>query len=463
MKLEEMKARLAELHEQAKAVRATAQAERRDMNEQEITQLDALLSEFDALHEDIQRVQRVEDQARTLSEPGPRPTAPAQPSAGPSSSDPDPQPARQRQPDGLRHTRMPTNAERGRWGWHNMGDFCKAVHAASIGRSIDPRLNDAALSTYGQEGVGADGGFSVPPEWRNDVMQLVSGEDALLSRTDQQSTLSNSITVPIDETTDWATSGGIQAYWTKEAAALTQSKPALQPLTVRLDKLSCLVPVTDEMLEDAPFMSNYVPAKAGKKMQFKLNDAIVNGDGAGMPLGLMTAPCKVQVSKESSQAAATLVARNILKMFSRMPAGNRNRAVWLINQDIEPELMQLNVTFKDAVGSAGIAAGAAAYLPPGGLSGSPYATLMGRPIIPTEACATIGTTGDIILTDLGSYLSVIKGGGVKSDVSMHLWFDQDAIAFKFTLRMAGRPWLSAPIARKSGSNTLSTVVALETR
>ena len=53
--------------------------------------------------------------------------------------------------------------------------------------------------------------------------------------------------------------------------------------------------------------------------------------------------------------------------------------------------------------------------------------------------------------------------GIKSDVSIHLWFDQGATAFRFTLRMAGRPWLSAPISRKSGSNTLSTVVVLEAR
>ena len=463
MTIEEMKTRLADLHEQAKAIRATAEAEKRDMTEAETKELDTVLGEFDALHDDIERVQRIEAQARRLSEPGPRPTAPAQPSAGPTPNEPEPQPTRQRQPDGLRNTRLPAAGERGRWGWQSMGDFCKAVHAAAIGRNVDPRLQDASLSTYGSEGIGADGGYGVPPEWRAQVMQLVGGEDSLLSRTDQQTTASNSVTVPVDETSDWQTSGGIQAYWSKEAAANQQSKPALQPMTLRLDKLSCLVPVTDEMLEDGPFMSNYVPTKAGRKMQFKMNDAIINGDGAGMPLGLMVAPCKVQVGKESSQAAATIVARNIVKMYSRMPAANRSRAVWLINQDIEPELMQLNITFKDAVGSAGIAAGAAAYLPPGGLSGSPYASLMGRPIIPTEACATLGTTGDIIFTDLSAYLTLVKGGGIKSDVSMHLWFDQDTTAFKFTLRAAGRPWLSAAIARKNGSNTLSTVIALETR
>ena len=38
-----------------------------------------------------------------------------------------------------------------------------------------------------------------------------------------------------------------------------------------------------------------------------------------------------------------------------------------------------------------------AYLPPGGLSTKPYATLLGRPVLPVEWCATLGTTGDVIL------------------------------------------------------------------
>jgi len=123
----------------------------------------------------------------------------------------------------------------------------------------------------------------------------------------------------------------------------------------------------------------------------------------------------------------------------------------------------MNVTFRDAAATAGIAAGQAAYLPPGGLSGSPYASLMGRPMIASEACATVGDVGDLIFVNLGAYLTITKSGGIRSSSSIHLWFDQDLTAFKFTMRIDGRPWLSAPIARKNGSNTLSSMVVVETR
>ena len=466
MGIEELKARLADLHETAKAVQAKADLEKRDLSDDEQGQLDDIFAEFERTERAIENLKRLADQDAKLSAPRPRPTEPHQPRSGP---DEDPQPVAQAQrargSDGLQHTTLRSGGEKARWGWQTFGDFARGVQAASVGRYVDGRLNNAALGTYSGEDSGADGGFAVPPEWRGQVMTLVNGEDSLLNRTDSQPVSGSSITFPVDETTPWQSTGGMQAYWAKEAAAQTQSKAALQPITLRLDKLTALIPVTDELLEDAPAMSNYVPNKAGQKLAFKVNDSIVNGDGAGMPLGLVNAPCAVTVSKESSQAADTIVAQNILKMYSRMPAANRNRAVWLINQDIEPQLLNLNITFRDLVGSAGIAAGAAAYLPPGGLSGSPYATLMGRPILPTEACPTLGDKGDIIFTDLGAYLTAVKGGGsgIRSDVSMHLWFDQGATAFRFTMRLAGRPWLSAPIARKNGSNTLSTVVVLEAR
>ena len=181
----------------------------------------------------------------------------------------------------------------------------------------------------------------------------------------------------------------------------------------------------------------------------------------GLPLGIMNAPCKVQVSKESSQTAGTIHGRNVLKMMARMPARSYGRAVWLVNQDCLPQIAGLAM---DVTKADGTAAGAGIlYMTPQGLANqSAFGSILGRPIVVTEACQTVGTAGDIILADLSKYLSVVRGT-LKSDYSIHLWFDQAINAFRFILRMNGQPWLSAAIARKNGSNTLSHFVTLETR
>jgi HK97 family phage major capsid protein len=454
--IEKLKARLAELHEISKGIQAKADAEKRDLKAAEQTELDAVMAEFDQVEDDIKRRERILAQESRLATPEqrlvqPMPIANSQPAAV------------ARPADGLRNTRLSTVEERQRWGFTNMGEFAQAVRTAVVNPSaMDQRLiQNAAATTYGSEGAGADGGFAVPPEWRSEIMKLVDAEDSLLSRCDQQTVSGNSITFPIDETTAWQSTGGILSYWDAEAAAMTQSKPALKDLTLKLNRLTALVPVTEELLEDSSAMSSYVTGKAGEKLAFKVNDSIVNGTGVGQPLGIMNAACKVAVAKVTSQVAATFHAKNAVAMMARMPASSFARAVWLINQDVLPQIMQLGFPVTD--GTTTVAGAGALYMGPGQLQGtSAYGSLLGRPIIVTEACATLGAEGDVILADMSKYLAVVKGS-LRSDVSIHLWFDQNITAFRFVLRMNGQPWLSTAITRKNGNNTLSHFVTTAVR
>ena len=356
---------------------------------------------------------------------------------------------------------MQSQQDRNKWGWRDLGEFASAVRNAAVGASVDPRLMNAP-TTYGQEAVGADGGFAVPPDWRNTITSLVMGEASLMSMCDAIPTSSNSVTAPVDEDTAWGSSSGVRVYTRAEGAAMTASKPSMKEVTVKLNELYAFVPVTDELLEDGPLLQNLLTTKAAEKIGFKVNDLIINGNGVGQPLGIMSAACKVQVSKESSQAAATVLAANIVKMYARMPAWCRGRAVWLINQDVEPQIHQLGLTISNPAGSQ-LYGGAPMFIPPGGMTNAPSGSLLGRPIVPTEACQTLGTTGDIIFAYLPGYFLPYKASGIKSDVSMHLYFDSGHTAFRWTFRFCGQPWLSSAIARKNGSNTLSHFVALETR
>lgn len=459
MNLEQLRARLAELVDQQTNIRNAAEQGKRDLTADEQDDIERLQAEFENVDRQVAQLEKLEAQAaRTQTSTGRRADPPQIQNDG----------ARQqrgRQDDGTRNTVVRTPEERGRWGWNNLGDFALAIrNHVRPGGSTDSRLLNAALSTYSSEGVGADGGFAVPPEFRQQIQALVLGEDALLSRCDAMPTESNLVIVPTDEDTAWSSSGGVRVYRRAEAAAMTQSKMALKDIQCRVEEMYALVPVTDQLLDDATILSRFLTQKAGEKMNFKINDEIVNGTGSqGQMLGIMKSPCLVTVSKEGSQAADTIVGANLLKMFSRMPDYARKRGVWLINQDIEPQLYAVNIEFKSGAG-AGIAAGVAGLVPEGGLRFDPTnGTLMGRPIIATEACGAVGDLGDIIFAYLPGYFAPYKAGGIKSDISMHLWFDQGVTAFRWTFRIGGQPWLSAPIARKNGSNTLSHFVTLEAR
>jgi HK97 family phage major capsid protein len=169
----------------------------------------------------------------------------------------------------------------------------------------------------------------------------------------------------------------------------------------------------------------------------------------------LNSPCVVEVSKESGQAGSTVVTENIVKMHARLHRSSNPKAVWLINQDIEPQLHTLN----QAVGTGG----QLVYLPPGGLSDKPFGTLYGKRIVTTEWNATLGTAGDIILADLKQYLAVTRGA-VKGASSMHVAFTTDEQAFRFTFRIDGQPWWNSALTPFKGTgNTQSPFITLAAR
>jgi HK97 family phage major capsid protein len=347
-------------------------------------------------------------------------------------------------------------------GFAHFGQFLSAVRGASMRpNAMDERLAiGAAATTYGNESTGADGGFLVPPQYATEIMGVINAGESLLSRTRQIPVSGNQFIMPANEETAHGTTG-VQAYWDAEAATLTQTKPIFKNIEIKLQRLTALVPVTEESLEDAPALGTWVNMLAGEKMAYKVTNAILNGNGVGVPLGILSAPCLVTVAKETSQAASTVLAANALKMFSRMPSVNRANAVWIINQDVEPLLPQMTVNVKNVAGTENVGGGPI-FLPPGGISGSQYGTLLGRPIVMTEASPALSSAGDIVLADMSQYIAITKGG-VRADQSMHFYFDQNMRAFRFVLRMGGQPWLSAAMARANGSNTLSHFVALGAR
>jgi len=468
---EEIQARMLAHNERALAVVAAATQEARDLTADEAAEVDSEQAALDRLLAERTRLEKLEAHTELLSRPAGRKAEPDDPAVLVGDGEGDVRLARTGAGRRNWNPSVPAVA-RDRYadacfGFRNLGDFALSVRRACVGGGMDRRLelseSLAAATTYGNEGSGADGGFAVPPEFRTEIVSAIQGEDSLLSRCDQVTCTGNNFTAPYDETTPWQTSGGILATWDGEAQPANQSKPQLQERTIKLNKLRVLVPLTEEIIEDAAAMDAYLRRKAPDKILFKINAAIVSGSGAGMPMGILTSSARVTAGKGTT-TTGKLIGQNVIDMYSRMYGPSRPRAVWLYNQEIEPQLFTLSIPGKDNTGAPATNWGGLLYVPPSGLSGSPYSTLMGRPMIPTQACSALSTEGDIIFADLSQYLALLKSGpNPRVDVSMHLWFDQDLTAYKFTLRMGGIPWWSAPMQPLAGANTLSPFVTLQTR
>ena len=437
MNLEFVESELNKLRAQASAIVQIADEEGRELTSDEIALADEIAT----------KVKSFETRQRVLSIGARAPGAPGAPaSAGRRTGPQAPQ-----APAVVQAGNLEANALTG-------GEYFVAARALRAGanNALTKKLSaQMATDTYANESVGADGGFLVPPDMRREIWQKVlEGDTSLLRRTNQQVSTSNSLSIPTDETTPWGTAG-VQVFWNTEGGVIPESKPVFGRMRLDQNKLTALVPVSEEMMQDAPFIDGYIRSRVPQALEAKVNEAILRGDGVGKPLGILNSTAIVTVAKEGTQPADTVWYENIVNMWVRMAPQCRARGIWLVSPQVETQLLKLAFV-------AGAASPVPAYMPAGGLSGEPFGTLMGRPVIPVQDASALGDKGDIMFVDLTQYM-VATHGQLRTDSSIHFFFNQDATAIRFVLRLAGQPMWSAPIQQKNSPDALSCFVTLADR
>lgn len=346
-----------------------------------------------------------------------------------------------------------------------MADVCKSARAHKAGAAIHvPEKLKLANEIMVTKATGLstatddEGGFLTTPEFQNRLLKREHEVGLVFSRAQAIAMGSATVQIPaINETSraDGSRQGGVRARWVEEGGTLTSSQPTFRRVQLTAHKINALGYMTAELIEDSPISMSIFGELFPEEMAFKIDDAVVNGDGSGKPLGFLQANCLVTISKEEGQSANTIKFENVNKMWARMWARSRANAVWFINQDCEPQLNQMALV----VGTGGVPV----YMPATGVSGAPFSTLYGRPVIPIEQAATLGTVGDINLVDMSAYLYGTRGG-MKTASSIHVQFLTEEEAFRVTQRVDGQPWWNAALTPFKGTaNTLSPFVALATR
>jgi len=328
------------------------------------------------------------------------------------------------------------------------GDFFVAVKNAAIHPSaIDPRLLPLKASGM-SEGTPADGGYLVSPTIAGGIVDRMHATGELLNRIslDRVGPNSNAMTYnAIDETSrvDGSRYGGLQGYWLAEAGSKTASKPAFRQVELKLKKVAALAYATDELLADATALEGWLSRTVPNELRFKVEDAIYNGDGVGKPTGIMG---HASLVTQLRYAASAVSAADIWAMYARRWVGARDY-VWLVNQDVLPQLYALGNTYQNL------------FIGPSGMPNAPAGTLMGLPIVEVEYAATMGSTGDIMLAALSQYQGIEKGG-IESASSIHVQFLTDETVFRFVYRFDGGPMWSSTLTPFKGSNTQSPFVVL---
>lgn len=336
-------------------------------------------------------------------------------------------------------------------GFKDIGEFAVAVHgavqASQVGGAVDTRL----IAMNGHQGGGDAGeGYSLPPQYRDQVWDLVNEFDEFGPLIDEEPTARREVKLNADETTPWG-SAGIKAYWRAEGTKMEPSELADEGRNVPLHELYTLATATEELLEDAPRLNNRLTRKAAEAIAYKKNLAIVDGTGVGQPLGWMNSSALIAVAKESSQPNRTILPLNLLNMYSRLMMMPGSSPFWLINQDTLPQLMTMTIGDRPI------------WMPPAGLAAAPGGSLLGLPVRFSEFAETLGEQGDVQLVNPRGYYGVRRSSGLKFATSIHLYFDYNRQAFRWVFRYGGQPHLSKPVKPAKSAATRSHFVTLAER
>jgi HK97 family phage major capsid protein len=354
-------------------------------------------------------------------------------------------------------------------GFRDHGEFIVAITgkgARHYGTAHFQKLKDwqnAVTKIAGtlNEGDMAQGGYLVPVEFRDQLLKTSLEASIVKARATAIPMQTNRIVIPAVVDTDHSTNyfGGIIPERTGEHGDKGVTKPTFDQVALTLHKLTGMVYVTDELLEDSPIsIPPLLDALFGGAIAFEEDDAYLQGTGVNMALGAFNAgnPCLVTQAIEPAQPANTILWQNIINMWSRLHPPSMKNAVWVANIECFPQLASMAM----AVGAGGVPV----WMPGDGIAGSPFGTLMGRPLFLSEKMQALSAAGDIGVGDFSQYLVAQKsGGGLQTATSMHYHFNYDEQTFRFVLRYDGQPWWLSDLTPKRGTNTLSPFVILAAR
>lgn len=245
------------------------------------------------------------------------------------------------------------------------------------------RSNFRNVSNVLQEGVDADGGYLVPEEYDS---RLIDGleEENIIRKLGHRITTSGERKINIAATKP-------AAAWIDEGEALTFSDATFSQINLDAHKLHVAVKVTEELLYDNAFqLENYIIKEFYKALANAEEDAFINGDGTGKPLGILATSGGAEVGVTAASATA-ITADEVINLVYSLKRPYRKNAVFILNDQTIAALRKL----KDGNG---------AYMWQAALVAGEPDKLLGYPVYTSAYMPTIEAGAKtIIFGDLSYY------------------------------------------------------------
>ena len=184
------------------------------------------------------------------------------------------------------------------------------------------RSNFRNVSNVLQEGVDADGGYLVPEELDRKLVETLNEENIFRGFADI-------ITTGGERKINIA-DGDPAASWIEEGGALVFSDAKFKQITLDAHKLHVAIKVTEELLYDNVFnLESYIVKKFAEALSNAEEDAFLNGNGTGKPVGIFDATDGGTIAEVLN--TASIKTDDLLNLIYDLKRPYRKKARFIMN------------------------------------------------------------------------------------------------------------------------------------
>ena len=264
------------------------------------------------------------------------------------------------------------------------------------------------------------GGYTVPTKLANRIEQKL-GEDSIIMQLAEVMNVSGPLDIPVEN-------AGVSAYWTAEGAATTVSDPTFSRLQLQPKKLTALVKVTEELLEDSAFdIEAYLADNAGRQFVAEVDKACFIGTQSGQPSGVVP---NAAVGHTAS-GTNSITYGDIIALQNSVKSAYAKNGSWVVSAGALTQIMLL----ADAAGH---------YIYSSPREGVPQ-QILGRPVYVSADMDAV-TTGKlpVVFGDFHFY-KVAQRKGLTVQRFNELYGENGIVGFRFVERIDGGLTLSEAV------------------
>ena len=210
-------------------------------------------------------------------------------------------------------------------------ELTKEEKVAAYARAIFT-ADETALKAL-SEGENADGGFTVPQDFYNTLLEEIIELTPMRAKVTVIPMKTNVLTMSMID-------HGPDVYWTAEGITKTTTTADFSQPTITAYKMAAIIYLTDELIDDSAFdLTNVLVRRFAEKIAEEEDHVIINGSGVGRPTGIF-----VNANVATRACAGNLDFDDIIDLIYDLPVKFRSKAEFIVHPTNVRELRKLKDT-----------------------------------------------------------------------------------------------------------------------